>query len=133
MAYNLAVVVDDAGQGIEEVVRGDDLLLSTPRQAHLAARLGLAVPAYAHVPLVLAPNGARLAKRDGAVTMADREQRGESPDEVRSWLAGSLDLAEPGEDVPPATLLDRFDPERIGLEPWTLAPDDLLPAGDLTG
>src|SRR5205823_11580686 len=71
-AYNLAVVVDDIDQGIDEVVRADDLLPSTPRQVHLATLLGLPVPAHAHVPLVLAPDGNRLAKRHGAVTLADR-------------------------------------------------------------
>src|SRR6478736_272285 len=70
-AYNLAVVVDDAAQGIDQVVRGDDLLPSTPRQAYLASLLNMPVPEYAHVPLVLNADGARLAKRDGAVTLAD--------------------------------------------------------------
>src|SRR5690606_8201973 len=59
-AYNLAVVVDDAAMGVTEVVRGDDLLVSTPRQVHLARLLGLAEPAHAHVPLVLGPDGERL-------------------------------------------------------------------------
>ena len=78
-AYNLAVVVDDAAQRIGEVVRGDDLLSSTPRQVHLARLLGIEPPTYAHVPLVLGPDGQRLAKRDGAVTLAERRARGESP------------------------------------------------------
>ncbi|MGZ4680866.1 MAG: tRNA glutamyl-Q(34) synthetase GluQRS [Acidimicrobiales bacterium] len=124
-AYNLAVVVDDAAQEIEEVVRGDDLRLSTPRQVHLARLLGLPEVGYAHVPLVLAPGGARLAKRDGAVTLADRRRLGEPPEVVRSWLAASLALAEPGEVVSMATLLDRFDPDRLPREPWTLAAEML--------
>ena len=70
-AYNLAVVVDDAAQGITEVARGDDLLPSTPSQIHLTELLDLPVPTYAHVPLVLGPDGARLAKRHGAVTLSD--------------------------------------------------------------
>ena len=70
-AYNLAVVVDDAEQGIDQVVRGDDLLPSTPRQAYLASLLNMPSPEYAHVPLVLNADGARLAKRDGAVTLGD--------------------------------------------------------------
>ena len=70
-AYNLAVVVDDAAQGIDQVVRGDDLLSSSPRQAYLGALLGHPQPMYAHVPLVLNADGKRLAKRDGAVTLAE--------------------------------------------------------------
>lgn len=68
-AYNLAVVVDDSAQGIDQVVRGDDLLSSAPRQAYLAHLLGLPVPDYIHVPLVLNEHGERLSKRDGAVTL----------------------------------------------------------------
>jgi glutamyl-tRNA synthetase len=121
-AYNLAVVVDDAAQGIEEVVRADDLLPSTPRQAHLARLLGLPVPAYAHVPLVLSPDGDRLAKRHGAVTLADRAARGESAADVLSALAVSLGL---GAARSPAELLDRFDPDRLPRAPWVLGAEEL--------
>ncbi|MBP3088515.1 tRNA glutamyl-Q(34) synthetase GluQRS [Corynebacterium sp. sy017] len=68
-AYNLAVVVDDAASGVDQVVRGDDLLSSAPRQAYVAHLLGVQVPEYVHVPLVLNDGGVRLAKRDGAVTL----------------------------------------------------------------
>lgn len=121
-AYNLAVVVDDAAQGIEEVVRADDLLPSTPRQVHLARLLGLPVPAYAHVPLVLSPDGERLAKRHGAVTLADRAARGESPADVLSSLAASLGL---GPARTPSELLDRFDPDRLPRSPWVLTSHEL--------
>jgi glutamyl-tRNA synthetase len=107
-AYNLAVVVDDAEQGIGEVVRGLDLLDSTPRQLWLGARLGLPAPRHAHVPLVLGPDGARLAKRHGAVTLADRAALGESAEDVRSGLAASLHLCEPGERPSPEELVERF-------------------------
>src|SRR5436305_1790981 len=90
-AYNLAVVLDDADQGIEEVVRGADLVDSTPRQLHLARMLGLPEPAYAHVPLMLGSDGARLAKRHGAVTLAER---GGTPAEVLSEIAASAGLCE---------------------------------------
>jgi glutamyl-tRNA synthetase len=103
-AYNLVVVVDDAAQGVEEVVRGDDLLPSTPRQAHLAHVLGVPVPAYLHVPLVLGPDGARLAKRHGSVTLADAVAAGVAPAVVRARLAASVGLPDPGADPPP---LDR--------------------------
>jgi glutamyl-tRNA synthetase len=112
-AYNLAVVVDDAAQGVGEVVRGVDLLDSTPRQLWLGARLGLPAPAHAHAPLMLGPDGSRLAKRHGAVTLADRAKLGESPAQVRSALAASVGLAEPGEPVSPGQLVERFDPRRL--------------------
>jgi len=118
-AYNLAVVVDDDAQGVDQVVRGDDLLPSTPRQAYLAGLLGLPVPQYVHVPLVLGPSGARLAKRDGAVTLAELASDGVSADDVLSMLAVSLDLAEPGEPVSMPALERRFDPAGIPRAPWT--------------
>jgi len=111
-------------------VRGDDLLPSSPRQAHLAHLLGFAAPAYAHVPLVLAPDGTRLAKRHGAVTLADRRALGEPPADVLARLAASLGLAAPGEPVPaPAALLGRFDPDVLPRQPWRLGPSDGLRPG----
>jgi len=107
-AYNLAVVVDDAEQGVGEVVRGVDLLDSTPRQLWLGARLGLPAPRHAHVPLVLGPDGARLAKRHGAVTLADRAAQGQDADDVRDELAASLRLSVRGERLTPAELVERF-------------------------
>jgi glutamyl-tRNA synthetase len=120
-AYNLAVVVDDAAQGVGEVVRGADLLDTTARQLHLCSLLGLAAPAHAHVPLVLGPDGARLAKRHGAVTLGDRVAAGESPLDVRSRLAASVGLAEPGERPALHELLARFDPDALPREPSVLA------------
>ena len=119
-AYNLAVVVDDAEQGIGEVVRGDDLLDSTPRQLLLARLLGLPAPDYAHVPLVLGPDGRRLAKRHGAVTLADRAMLGEGPEDVVSWMAAGLGLAEQGEKLSARQLVGRFDAERLPREPTVL-------------
>lgn len=121
-AYNLAVVVDDAAQGIDQVVRGDDLLSSAPRQAYLAGLLGLTAPAYAHVALALNEDGKRLAKRDGAVTLTDQKALGRTPSDVLGVLAASLGLAEPGEVVDLTTLLARFDPGRLHREPWVVRP-----------
>ena len=84
-AYNLAVVVDDADQGVTEIVRGDDLLSSAPRQAYLAHLLGAPEPTYAHVPLVVNGEGRRLAKRDGDVTLRDV-----SAGEAQRWILDSL-------------------------------------------
>jgi glutamyl-tRNA synthetase len=95
-AYNLAVVVDDAAQGITQVVRGDDLLTSTPRQILLQRLLGYPQPEYAHVPLVVDADGARLAKRAGAantaVTLTDLAAAGWSSAEVTAALGRSLGL-----------------------------------------
>jgi glutamyl-tRNA synthetase len=113
-AYNLAVVVDDAAQGVEEVVRGADLAEGTPRQILLAGLLGLPVPAYAHVPLMVGPDGQRLAKRHGAVTLADRAELSETPARVRGDLMASVGLAELGEEPSMDVLLERFDPAAIG-------------------
>ncbi|GGH95155.1 tRNA glutamyl-Q(34) synthetase GluQRS [Arthrobacter liuii] len=113
-AYNLAVVVDDAAQGIDQVVRGDDLLPSTPRQAYLASLLNIPVPEYAHVPLVVNHDGARLAKRDGAVTLADLAAAGVSVGEVRDRLLASLGLPA----GPLGRALDSFDPVALPREPW---------------
>jgi glutamyl-tRNA synthetase len=117
-AYNLAVVVDDAAQGIGQVVRGADLVDSTPRQILLAQLLELAPPAYAHVPLVLGPDGQRLAKRHGAVTMAELRAAGWSTADVLERLAVSLHLAAPGDPVGPDVLVKRFDLAVLPLHPW---------------
>jgi glutamyl-tRNA synthetase len=116
-AYNLAVVVDDGAQGVGEVVRGEDLIDSTPRQLWLARRLGLQAPSFAHVPLVLGRDGARLAKRHGAVTLADRLEQGESPADVRAELAASVGLAAAGERPSPAELVTRLDPDHFNPPP----------------
>lgn len=122
-AYQVAVVVDDDDQGVEEVVRGDDLLDTTPRQVWLAQRLSLSVPTYAHVPLVVGPDGRRLAKRHGAVTLAELRGGGVDAAQVLGAMAASLDLAAPGERVASvADLLDRFDPRKLPREPWTFDP-----------
>ena len=113
-AYNLAVVVDDADQGVEEVVRGDDLLSSSPRQAHLARLLGLPVPAYVHVPLAFGPDGQRLAKRHGGTTLETLD-----PTTAFGLLAASLDRPEARTT---AELLDGFDLRTLPREPWVVPP-----------
>jgi glutamyl-tRNA synthetase len=120
-AYHVAVVVDDDDQGVEEVVRGDDLLDATPSQAHLLDVLGRPRPGWAHVPLVLGRDGARLAKRHGSVTLADLANEGVDAGAVRSRLAASLGLAEPGEPVSMGELLQRFDTGSLPREPWIVS------------
>ena len=112
-AYNLAVVVDDAAQGIDQVVRGDDLLSSSPRQAYLGALLGYPPVTYAHVPLVLNAEGKRLAKRDGAVTLAEI---GVAPALI--LIAESLGYSATTLDG----MLDEFDPMSVPRQPWVYRP-----------
>jgi glutamyl-tRNA synthetase len=113
-AYNLAVVVDDAAQGVVEVVRGADLLDATPGQLWLAERLGLVAPcSYAHVPLMLGHDGARLAKRHGAVTLEERLALGETAADVRAGLAASIGLCRPHERPTAPALVERFDPAAL--------------------
>lgn len=112
-AYNLAVVVDDAAQGVSQVVRGDDLLSSTPRQILLQRLLDLPTPSYWHVPLVLGDDGQRLAKRHGAVTLAALRDEGWTAPDVVGVLARSLGLAAANESVTASALVDRFDPTVI--------------------
>ena len=119
-AYNLAVVVDDLAMGIDQVARGEDLLSSSPRQAWLATRLGGVPPTYAHVPLAVNSEGKRLAKRDGAVTLADLAAEGLTPADVLGRLAESLAMAARGEKVTVGDLLDRFDPTALPRTVWVV-------------
>jgi glutamyl-tRNA synthetase len=128
-SYNLAVVIDDALQGVSEVVRGDDLLDSTPRQIHLQRLLGLPTPAYGHVPLVFGDDGERLSKRHGSVSLAELTSAGASVAAVVAELLESC-----GADVipgdPSAQLSDvarGFDLARVtpGIVVFEPAPEQL--------
>jgi glutamyl-tRNA synthetase len=112
-AYNLAVVVDDAAQGVDQVVRGDDLLSSSPRQAYLGSLLGHPVPTYAHMPLVLNAEGKRLAKRDGAVTLAEI-----GVPTAMARIAASLGFTATTVDG----MLAEFEPGRLPRAPWVYQP-----------
>lgn len=121
-AYQLAVVVDDAAQGVTEVVRGGDLLDSTARQIVLQRSLGLPTPAYAHLPLVLGPDGRKLGKRDGALPLETLDER-----RVRETLSRALALLgqhEVGGSLP--EMLDAatrdFDARRIPTDPVRFDP-----------
>lgn len=125
-AYNLVVVIDDHAQGVEHVIRADDLVTSTPRQIYIAELLGIDPVTYGHVPLVLGPEGKRLAKRDGSVTLPDRVERGESPVEVRSFLASTLGLCSVDEQPDLTALVTSYaNLERLPTEPLTLTEEQL--------
>jgi glutamyl-Q tRNA(Asp) synthetase len=120
-AYQLAVVVDDAEQGVTQVVRGADLLASTPRQIALQRALGLPAPVYAHLPLVLGPGGDKLGKRDGALPLPTLDP-GRVLETLRLALA-LLGLEGCGGATPEAMLesaLARFDPAAVPRGPELL-------------
>lgn len=126
-SYQLAVVHDDAAMGVTEVIRGDDLLPSTPRQLLLYRSLGLAPPAFAHVPLAIGVDGRRLAKRDGSLKLSTLRATGWDPEILVGWLAqacGWSDRVEPG---PPLSWVDRFDLERVPRRPWVVDPGLFMP------
>ncbi|HEY7724162.1 MAG TPA: tRNA glutamyl-Q(34) synthetase GluQRS [Anaeromyxobacteraceae bacterium] len=112
-AYQLAAAVDDAAMAITLVVRGDDLLPSTARQLLLHRALGAAPPAFAHVPLVLGPDGERLAKRHGALSVGDLRERGADPRAVAGFLAALSGLAPPAARLEPRELVAGFALERV--------------------
>lgn len=95
-SYHLAVVVDDHDSGVTQVVRGDDLTSSTPGQVAIARRLGHPLPEYGHVPLVRGPDGTRLAKRHGAVTLDELLGTGRALDDIVGSIVRSLGLTLPG-------------------------------------
>lgn len=116
-AYQLAVVVDDAAMGITHVLRGADLWTSTARQVLLQRTLGLPTPAFAHVPLVLGPDGIKLGKRHGAPDVTRLREDGADPQRLVATLARSAGLVGPGvQRVEPRSLVADFDVTRLPRE-----------------
>lgn len=107
-AYQLAVVVDDADMGVTEVVRGSDLLSSTPRQLYLQDVLGFSHPIYAHLPLLVAPDGRRLSKRNHDLDLGVLKDQGKTPEEILGFLAYCIGLAEKEEPLSAVQVANRF-------------------------
>ncbi len=116
-AYQLAVVADDVRQGVTEVVRGDDLIPSTPRQLLLYRAFDRGPPSFAHLPLVVGPDGRRLAKRHGDTSLRHYRELGVPPERLVGHLAAISGLAPRGVDRRPADLLDGFELGRIPRDP----------------
>lgn len=119
--YTLAVVVDDAAMGVTEVVRGDDLLAATPAQILVQRALGVPTPQYCHVPLVVGPDGRRLAKRHGDTRVAAYRARGVSPEAIIGYLASSCGWCPVGESIRLADLIPHFNLMTIPHSPLTVS------------
>jgi glutamyl-tRNA synthetase len=124
-AYQLAVVVDDAEAGVTDVVRGDDLLESAARQIYLRRLLKLSPePTYWHFPLVIGPDGRRLAKRHGDTRIAHYRQRGATPQRIAGLIAYWSGLTNRREEISVEGLLEKFDIRLLPRTPVAFSPDD---------
>ena len=112
-AYQLAVVVDDAAQGVTSIVRGVDLLCSTPQQLYLQELLGLDHPRYAHIPLLVAEKNRRLSKRDHDAGIEELLVRFKTPEAIIGHIAGICGLAPTCDPATPEQLLATFDVARL--------------------
>jgi glutamyl-tRNA synthetase len=117
-AYQLAVVVDDAEMGITEVLRGDDLIPSTPRQILLYRALGLAAPSFAHVPLLVGPDGRRLAKRHGDTRLSTLRHQPVAASRLIGTLAWSCGWLPKPEPITARELLPLFSLPTIPRQPF---------------
>ncbi len=124
-AYQLAVVVDDAEMGVTEVVRGRDLLLSSPQQMYMARLLDVPSPQFVHLPLLCNEAGQRLSKRDKSLDMGAL-RAAHTPEEIIGFLAHAAGLTEDAAPVSAAELLGVFDWQRVPLEDITVSVHDFL-------
>ena len=126
-SYQLAVVLDDIAMGITHVLRGDDLLDSTPRQLLLYRTFNAAPPLFTHVPLILDMEGNRLAKRHGSVGISEIREAGYQPDEVIGWLGWSCGLLPDPEKVTAEELIAEFSIEKISRNETRISPHEVFP------
>lgn len=124
-SYQLAVVVDDAAMGVTQVIRGDDLVTSTPRQVLLYRALGWTPPRFGHVPLAVTEDGRRLAKRDQSIKLGTLRERGVDPRWLVGWIAQSCGLATGWTPREPEDLVERFDPALLPDSAWVVREADL--------
>ncbi len=128
-AYQLAVVTDDAAMGVNQVVRGSDLVPSTPRQILLYRALGFLEPTFGHVPLAVTPDGRRLAKRDGSLKLGTLRDAGIDPRKLVGALVRSCGWNEDDRLQHPREAIDRFEPSTLPREPWIVTTDWLESLG----
>lgn len=123
--YQLAVVVDDGEMGVTEVVRGSDLLNSTPRQMYLYEQLGFSIPQFYHMPLLTAPDGRRLSKRDGDLDLGVLRERFGRPEPIVGMLAKAAGLRPTAEPVALHELIADFSWDKIPKQDIAL-PEEIL-------
>ena len=124
-SYQLAVVADDAAMGVTQVVRGQDLIPSTPRQILLYRALGWEEPTFGHLPLVLGPDGRRLAKRDGSIKLSTLREAGVDPRVLVGWLATSLGWTDRAGPAGPVDLVASYSAARVPARPFLLTTGDI--------
>jgi glutamyl-tRNA synthetase len=120
ISYQLAVVHDDAAMGVNQVIRGDDLVPSTPRQILLYGALGLREPRFGHVPLAIGPDGRRLAKRDGSIKLRTLREAGVDPRRLVGWLVHSCGWTDAVLPSSPRDWIARLDLSALPRDPWVV-------------
>ena len=115
-AYQLAVVIDDHAMGVDEVVRGDDLIYSTFRQRDIYRHFGWQIPKYFHLPLIVGPDGKRLAKRHGDTRLAHFKEQSITPQQVTGFLAWTLGLIDRPKTVTPQDLVPLFSWDKLEVQ-----------------
>jgi glutamyl-tRNA synthetase len=128
-SYQLAVVVDDAFQNVNQVVRGDDLISSTPKQILLYQSLNLTPPAFIHLPLVVGEDGKRLAKRHGDTRLSALRNQGVKPESLLGLIAYSCGWVDKPTPVTLRDLMPLFDLNKIPTKPFVLTKDLLKGIG----
>lgn len=124
--YNLTVVVDDVDMEITHVIRGDDHINNTPRQINIIKAMGAPLPVYAHVPMILGPDGKRMSKRHGAVSVMEYREQGFLPHAVLNYLA-RLGWSHGDEELfSVEQLVELFDIDAVHRNPAVFDPDKLL-------
>jgi glutamyl-tRNA synthetase len=124
-SYQLAVVADDNAMGVNQVIRGDDLVPSTPRQILLFHRLGRPVPTFGHVPLAIDADGRRLAKRDDSLKLSTLRTSGVDPRRLIGSLVHSCGWSESNEPMTSTQAVDHCDPIKLSGSPWVVTPEYL--------
>jgi glutamyl-tRNA synthetase len=124
--YNFCVVVDDADMGVTHVIRGDDHLNNTPRQMNMLLALGKTPPVYAHVPMILGPDGAKLSKRHGAVSVLNYQEEGFLPEALLNYLVRLGWSHGDQEYFTREEMIEAFDVRDINKSASALNPDKML-------